>query len=357
MRSRSSAALPAALLLLVGSCDLPTSAPAWEGTWEISAHSATLHPEDFLPEGITVAEGGTVFEMRQLGGRAELALEEFCVDCRDLDGEVAAKPAFSALHNFGVDFPQRVRQASVVGGTASVTIRNHLPFDPIRPGNDTVGALDVAIVEAHGSFDTVAALRLDGSEAALPPGRIVTEPMELQEGVIHPSLRALLELDSPEGDSVLVERRDGLTVEVGIQELQMDRVGLRPGRDRYRMAPFAVATTDLDEDLRRRVARGRLRLEVSNPFETSLNLSIRVRPPHGEGNAEVAETFQLEPGETGGVVQLPGSPLRSMLEADAIVVEGDVSVPSQNDDLVVTPDRSLGIEAILVVEVGFGEGR
>ena len=163
---RLASALP--LIIVAASCDIPTSTPSWEGTWELAEHSIALHPEDLLPEGIVVTDNGSSFRLEGAGARDELTLGDHCAACRDADGSVTVKPAFSLEHGFPLYFPGMVQQASVVGGEALVTLRNHLPFDPIRPGSGAEGALEVAIVGTAGGAHTVSDLRLDGADAAPP---------------------------------------------------------------------------------------------------------------------------------------------------------------------------------------------
>lgn len=347
MRASGTALATLALLVGVASCDLTSSAPSWEAVWEAPSPEVTVSAADLLPEELTVSEDGSAFELLQAGSRTEFALGDMCAECAEGNGAVRPKPSFSVGRTLPMNFPTGIRQASVVGGEAVVAVRNHLPFDPIRPGGEAAGALRVAITDSRATPDTLASARLAGDEASLPPGRIVTETMEVMEGPIRPTLGTRVELQSPEGDSAWVDPEDRLTLEVGVQRLRMDGL-LLPAGQSHSLEPLVLDVRDLNGETDGRVSDGRLEIEASNPFELPLDLALRLQGL--EGDEVVTETLTLEPGATEAEVDLAQAALRSLLQSDTLQVEMTME-PKENRDLPLEPWHQLDLRGTLVVKV------
>ena len=127
-----------AALVLAAACDVPTSLPNWNMTWNFPVTSTTISVNSFLPNGITPAQSGTAFQTTVAPVTITRTLAQDCPQCAP--GLSAPKPAFTATATGGpVNLPINVTGATLVADTVFVTMVNRYQFDPINPGGGAAG--------------------------------------------------------------------------------------------------------------------------------------------------------------------------------------------------------------------------
>src|SRR5690606_18564830 len=159
-------ALAVGALLLVG-CDVPTGAPVVEQRWDAPLTPSAIPVGELLPAG--VAEAGGALELVVPAAAAARTLGALCPACVSLSGLTAPVPPFTGGFEGVTALPADVASAELTEGSAAVTIRSGLPFDPLAGG----GRLTVAVRDGT-QGRVLGELELDGARGdALPAGATV----------------------------------------------------------------------------------------------------------------------------------------------------------------------------------------
>lgn len=289
-------------------CDLPTTLPEWESTWEIPGDSVRMEMSGLLPAGIT-EEGDSTFVVSPPSFVVRAALSDLCPPCAALGGIVLPKPAITASFQDQGDLPDDVLGVTLRSGSVDFLVTNGLGFDPMRPGGPATGSLRL-LLRSDPDGRVLADTLLPGSTHALPPGGSLLVTLPLLPGEVGSRVVGQVTLNSPAGNPAPIRGRDSFQVEVipGVLRVSEARVD---GRGRA-LDPTSVelGAEEIEGSVLDRMKGGRLRLNIDNPFGVGAELTVRLEAP---GEQPVQRALQVAPG--GGVVMLDysGAELRRFL--------------------------------------------
>src|ERR1041385_370002 len=98
---------------LAAACDIPTSVPNWDMTWDFPASSATIGVASFLPNSVTLSPNGAAFQANVNTITLTRTLAQDCPQCTA--GVATAKPSYTATATSNATFlPAGVASATLV---------------------------------------------------------------------------------------------------------------------------------------------------------------------------------------------------------------------------------------------------
>jgi hypothetical protein len=185
--------------LLAAACDVPTSIPNWDMTWDFPASSATIPAASLVPNGILLAPGGTAFQTTIAPITVTRTLAQDCPQC--VTGVAAPKPAYTSSTTGGpVSLPANVTAATLFADTVFVTIVNRYQFDPINPGGGAAGTMTFAV--SSGAI-SLGSLTLAAPAVTIPPnGGTITAKVPVIGTVSAAGISVRVDVTSPQGSSI-----------------------------------------------------------------------------------------------------------------------------------------------------------
>jgi hypothetical protein len=344
--------LLAAATAAVSACDIPTDLPrGWDTEWLVEASSTTVSVAQLLPTGIGVSGDGSAFTLNVSPVTFTRTLAGLCPPCATLHGATVPKPAFQHTVNGAAPLPAG---GVLSDGRIVLTIVNGLTFDPLRPSVTARGSL--TLVLRSGATPpggaVIGTLLVSGADTALPPGGSITRQIDLAGRVVADRITVEATFDSPAGDPVRIDANSGLTVTAAPTQLAVSSTTLRVDGKQVSSGESVVDLTDTDGFVRDHVKRGALELTLTNPFEITGTLTLRI----ASRTATILKAVELAPGTTEREVTFTQEELRRMFGSElAVSVSGAVWGPAGG--VVVTPRQNLGVTANLRVVVGTVEER
>jgi len=180
-------------------CDVPTSVPNWDMTWNFPGDGAKIPVASFLPNGISLAPNGSTFQANVGTVTITRTLAQDCPQC--VTGLAVPKPAYIAAATGGpVILPANVATATLVADSVYVTIVNRYQFDPINPGAGASGSMTFTVTSGSATLGT---LTLSGPTNTVPPNGATTTvkiPVSGTVGVAGISIR--VDVNSPQGSTI-----------------------------------------------------------------------------------------------------------------------------------------------------------
>jgi hypothetical protein len=128
----------AALLvaLVTTACDFPTSLPRFETRIAMPLEETRLVVSELAPANVTVTPGS--FQIDVSSASASRSLAQMCgAPCTAVQGQQVPKPAFTDVFGVAAALPGDVVSATLLSGTARVTVAHTFAFDPLRPPGST----------------------------------------------------------------------------------------------------------------------------------------------------------------------------------------------------------------------------
>lgn len=266
------------LATLSGCNDIPTEAPLIDVRWVFPIEDQSLSVAELLPTNVTIS--GTSFAVGVSPFSVTQTLGGICAACVALNTQTAPKPAFNVQYQDVGSLPTDVGSVELESGTVSLGIQNSLSFDPINPAAATTGSMTMTLYSG-----TVAAgnergqVILDGATSTLPSGMVTNVPIPLTPGTISSTIVAVVDLNSPLGDPVLIDINAGLdiTVTVGsilVSAATVDVDGLSVDIDETQLD-----LEDIDPDIVSNIQNGSLILDVQNPFGVAIDVVVEIGSP------------------------------------------------------------------------------
>jgi len=186
-------------VVLAAACDVPTSVPNWDMTWNFPASSATIPVTSFLPNGVSLAPSGSAFQATVNAVTITRTLAQDCPACAS--GVAAPKPAYTAtVTSSPVSLPANVTSATLVTDTMFVTIVNRYQFDPINPGGGATGSMSFVVSSGTATLGT---LTLSGPTNTVPPNGATTTVKIPVTGTVSPTgISIRVDVTSPQGSII-----------------------------------------------------------------------------------------------------------------------------------------------------------
>ena len=250
----------------VAACDFPTSLPRYDTRWDVVAVRDSVATADLLPEHMRVGPEGFVIDSFSV--TAEVRLGDVCELCTCFEGPIP--PLEIAPHDWQVQLPPGVLEATLERGTARVVIHNEVGFDLLDDGEGGKGFMAVDLV------DTRDQRVIDGLllSRPFPPGDSIELHFDLSGLVLNrqlvarvrgsiPGTTCNVELTPESGFRTEVELRDVVasTVKVWVSDYALRM----PARD-FNLPSFVAE----------RLRTGEARLDVEVRVESRLPSSVEI---------------------------------------------------------------------------------
>lgn len=348
-RTRASL-LSGVVLLAATGCDVPTELPRWDTRWVVPGERTRIGSDAFLPDGVTLAGDGTAFLVeleRVLDGRS---LGELCELCVPLDGTTAPKPAFESSFSNVLPVPPDIEEALMEEGRLVVRLENGFNFDPIRPGADP-GSLGIEVREGGPDGRLLADTVVSGVDEDFPPGSVRSVSLALAPGPVLESLVVALSIDSPEGDPVEIRADDRLEAHFRPDPLRVVEALIRTAGTAVTLESSDLGVEGLDARLVDRVTGGAAEVEVANPFDLTVDLTLRI---HGPETPDLVRTITVAPGTTTTRLDFTGEELRSFLGRPGVVLEGGGVVRADAPPTRITPTDEVRLRVDLDLTLRMG---
>lgn len=197
MRRRVAPVVLAAVL--AAACDVPTSLPNWDMTWDFPASNATITVGSFLPNGVSLTPNGAAFQANVNTITLTRTLAQDCPQCTA--GVATPKPTYSATATSAATFlPAGIASALLAGDTVFVTMVNRYQFDPINPGAGATGSMMFTVTSGATTLGT---LTLSGPTNTIPPnGATTTAKIPVSGTVTSAGISFRVDVTSPQGSTI-----------------------------------------------------------------------------------------------------------------------------------------------------------
>ena len=184
---------------LAAACDIPTSVPNWDMTWDFPATSAKIPIASFLPNNVTLTPNGAAFQTNVNTVTLTRTLAQDCPQC--VAGFAAPKPSYTATATSNASFlPAGVTSATLVGDTVFVTMVNRYQFDPINPGAGAAGTMTFTVTSGSATLGT---LTLSGPTNTIPGnGATTTAKIPISGSVTSAGIGFTVNVTSPQGSTI-----------------------------------------------------------------------------------------------------------------------------------------------------------
>src|SRR6478736_2871953 len=279
-----------AAVAALGACDIPTSAPIWDTTWQVPVNDDSIEVAQLLPGGIT--SSGIVFQVAVKSDSISASLGTLCgAPCAAVSGTTAPLPAFTATLFVEDSIPDEVLQVTPAAGqTFAYSIRNQLTFDPLRPQVGVNGTIIVVMVDPDSNIIAVDTLR--GQATALPIGTTLQRAMPLGTAPVSGPFQLAAHIIIPAGATVPIDTAGRLTVKT-----TEDSVGITSARiiiDSVAIASFSrqLDLTGLSSDVESIVQGARVKIHLQNPMAVAGGVVLSFQDGLG-GDVIPAKPFAL----------------------------------------------------------------
>jgi hypothetical protein len=311
-----------------------------------------------VPGTVTINAEKTEFIFSATSEQVSRSLASICSACTSLDGQTTIKPAFTITFQADAPLPVDVDSVTLTRGTLDVRFTNGLSFDPIRP-SAAEGAPRGSIVVTIRSGSTVLGTHtIDGANRALAPGAVVTETVSLNAAVMPKTIGQPIviqtTLTSPEGDPVVINTAEALTVEAAEGSFAMSTAYVHVVDRLVSSAPVALDLDGLDSELTDRVQSGAVLVDLNNAFAVAGPLTVTISAPGITYNRPLT----IAPGLTHSILSFTREELQSLIGATSVslVVSGQVNATPEGS-VMVTPAQQISIESRLELYLSSeGEG-
>ena len=312
----------------------------------MEATRSTLPVTQLLPTGIAQGTDRGMFTLSVPAATSNLSLGAMCSACAVASGLTVPKPAFQSTLSNPVPLPVDVRAASIAGGQLEVTLTNQLGFDPLRPSASARGSLTLTV--RSGGVVVGAPVTISGNANALPPGSSLTRQLDVSGATVTDLILVELTFDSPSGDPVTLDAtRQRLVVTTAASQLSVGSANVRVAGRQVTTGESVFDLRDMDGFVRDHLKRGSLLLVVSNPFEITGTLSLRISSP----TSTILKPVLLGPGTQRREIEFTQGELRRIVGAElAVAASGAVWGPDSG--VAVNPRQSLTIDSTLRVVMG-----
>jgi hypothetical protein len=337
-------------LAVLSGCDVPTAVPLIDVRWVFPIEETSISVAELLPSNVAISGGNfdltvaPVLLPRTLGG--------LCGPCAAADGFTVPKPAFNLAYQSGGTLPTDVVSATLVSGSVSLALQNDLGFDPINPATGVTGTMTITIHDVDAMGNVLGQVVLDGATSALPDGVLTTVPLVLTPGTVTSTFVAVVNINSPAGDPVLIDVTASLDITATPQAILVSAATLDVGAQAVTFPETSLDVSSIEDDAVNRIASGSLILDVQNPFGVAIDVVVEIGGP---GITTLQRNLNIGSGPTSSVVlDYSRDEFASFLGQSGVFFRGNGAVSAPAATAMVTPTQEVLIEATLdlVLEVG-----
>ncbi|HEV8446828.1 MAG TPA: hypothetical protein VGQ44_08405 [Gemmatimonadaceae bacterium] len=334
MRPRVATVVFAALL--GAACDVPTSIPNWDMTWDFPASSATILVSSILPNGVTLAPNGLTFQANVNTITLTRTLAQDCPQCTA--GVATPKPSYTASTTSAATFlPAGLSSATLLGDTVYVTMVNRYQFDPINPGAGAAGSMTFTVASGATVLGT---LTLNGPANAIPANGATTTAKIPVSGVVTTAGVSLrVDVTSPQGSIITLTNTGAqqftYTVRAGGSAqgpLTAANASLTLTNQQIKSNPSDFSFNFGSAD---RADSALVFVTIANPFNVSGNLNVNFLGC-GDGNGNffdscptqtilVSRAVQIAPGTTTTTFKFGPVGAKALLNAKQMGFGGSLS--------------------------------
>lgn len=332
------------LLLSAGTsaCDFPTSLPRFQTRVVIPFEATRLAISQLVPPGVTVTPAG--FNVAVPASNSSRTLAQMCgAQCQALQGQQAPKPAFTDMFTVSTLLPADVEAATVTSGTARVTISHTFAYDPLRPPGSTQSGVLRVVARSAG--------REVGRDSVMAPFTApITRDIPLTPGAVAGSVALEVTIMSPAGGTVTINNSAGIAVSVQPTNLIASDARVRVQNRQVTAEALTVDLTGVDDDVRDRVQRGTVIVELENPLAVAGELELRLNVP---GVLDIRRPAPVAQGTSTVRVELTLEEVRALLgRSVSVQLTGTVSQTAGAVTVLPTHEITITPRINLVVEFG-----
>jgi len=345
----------AAAVLIAGAvaCDVPSAPPILEQVWVVPGEEITMSVGELLPADVALTPDSSAFEMTVSGVSFSELLTDLCTTCSAVDGQVVAKPAFTATFGSSTDLPTNVASASIADGTLVIDMTQDFGFDPLRPVASDPTVTGYMIITVTAGTVEVARDSIDGADVdgAFPSGTTKTVTLPMSPVEVSQALAVDVTIFSPAGDPYTVDSSAGFdvtlnpsVVEIGSAEVQVPDVNVDTD-------PETLDLAGVDSVVIERVVEGALRVDVQNPLDVQGSLTVTLTPPF---QPAIQKTLTIQQGTYSQRLAFTGDELGSILGQDDVTFAASGVLTTAGGTITVTPSAEIlmDTEVELTVQVG-----
>jgi hypothetical protein len=336
------ATLALAGLAALAACDLPTEAPILEQRWILAVDNSTIAVSELLPSGVTV--NGNNFAVSVSAFTTNRTLGDLCAACGPLNGLTAPVPAFNGNLTLSQSLPADVSQATLVSGSALISVQNGFSFDPLSGG----GTLTVRVYDGQGGRQ----LGETVFSAPLAPGAKVTRTLTLAAGSVGSTLFADAALSSSGGQTATINTGQLLTITATPGAILASSARVNVANRAVSVAPVNLDVADIDSAITDRIQSGNIILEVTNPFGVGVAAQLNIDYPGGR----ITKALNVASGATStNTLAYTGAELRSFLGKSGVRMTGSGTVSSSAGSISVSPGQQVFIKAKIDLTLRIGD--
>ena len=343
------------VLAALSGCDIPATVPEFDVRWVFPIEETSISVAELLPANVAIAGGN--FDLTVDPVLLPQTLGGLCGGvCAAADGFTVPKPAFIFSYQSGGTLPTDVVSATLVSGSVSIGLQNDLGFDPIRPAAATTGTMTITIHDVDAMGAVLGQIVLDGATDALPNGALTTVQLVLAPGTVTSTFVAVVDIDSPVGDPVLIDVSASLDITATPQTILVSAAELDVDGRSVTFPQTSLDVGSIEADAVDRIASGSLILDIQNPFGVAIDIVVEIGGP---GISTLQRNINIGSGLTStAVLAYTQAEFASFLGQSGVFFRGSGTVTSPGATATVTPTQEALIEATLdlVLEIGGSGG-
>ncbi len=340
------------LAALSGCDDVPTAVPLFDQRWIFPITEDTIPVDDLLPAANVSIVGGN-FQLTVAPVGLAQTLGVLCPACIALDGLSVPTPAFNPSYQNGGTLPTDVVSSTLVSGSISVGIQNNLGFDPIRPAVAGPGTMTITIHDVDAAGPVIGQVVLNGATSAIPNGALTTVPVPLVPGTVSPMFVAVIDLDTPMGDTnVLIDINATLDITATPGPILVSSATIVVDGRAVSFPQTSLDVGSIDTDILDRLLSGSLIVDVQNPFGVAISVLVEIGGP---GITTLQRTLDIGSAPTSSAtLSYTGDEFRTFLGRPGVFFRGNGAVTSPGVPAMVTPTQEIVIETKLdlLLEIG-----
>jgi hypothetical protein len=333
------------------SCSIPSEAPQWDTRWIVPAEDVAIEVSEFLPDEVILTPDGTAFTVEVDTFSFSQSLGEACPECPPWHNQTVLKPPINTTLEGSSDLPERVLSMEVTQATPQIHVTNGFNFDPIRPEGGNTGSMALRLYTGADGQRFVDEIMIDGADVSFPPGSTLDRSFLVEDETIETLVRAEIVIDSPAGDSVLVDTSASIKVFVEPKTILIASAEIVVADEGFSADPVELNLEDIEDDMVDHIRSGAFDLFVENPFAIAMDFDVLITGPFPDDIAKQVH-FSDAVSSTSRVEFTPEE-LQTFLGQPGVMLKGSGTV-STVDTTTVTPQDTLRVDTRLdaVIHVG-----
>jgi len=357
---RRAAGIALTTVVLAASCDVPTSVPNWDMTWNLPASATTIPVTSFLSNGISLAPSHTTFQLTVAALTITRTLAQDCPQC--VTGLAAPKPAYTAVATSSpATLPTSVTAATLVADTVFATVVNRYQFDPINPGGGAAGTMTFTVSSGSTVLGT---LTLSGPANTIPPnGTTTTVKIPVTGTVGSAGISLRVDVSSPQGSTITLGNAGGQQLTFTAHAGGSAQGPLTAASASLSLVSQAVRPSPTDFEITfgsaDRADSTTMFLTLANPFNLSGTLTVNFLGCSDAGgrfldscnafSTLISGQVPIAPGTTTAALRFGGRGAKALLNTKRISFGGTVS-----GNTTATPVQAVSVSTRLQVTMHTG---